>query len=107
MTTLRATASNKKYTLNAKGFLAVPSEWDKEFTETYAQKEGVTLTEEHWKIINYLRKYYSENGICPLLRRLTKDTGLTLRQIYDLFPDGPAQMACKWAGLPSATGCVM
>jgi dissimilatory sulfite reductase related protein len=88
------------------GFLQEPANWTEAIARAYAAKEGITeLTENHWKVINYLREYHRANGICPMVKRLVKDTGFTLKQIYDLFPEGPASSACKWAGMPKATGC--
>ena len=72
-----------------------------------ATSEGVTeLTENHWKVINYLRNYYTQFGIAPMIRKLCKETGFKLNEIYELFPSGPAKGACKLAGLPKPTGCV-
>jgi tRNA 2-thiouridine synthesizing protein E len=64
------------------------------------------LTDKHWKVINYLREYYLEFGIAPMIRKLCKKTEFSLKEIYDLFPSGPAKGACKVAGLPKPTGCV-
>ena len=49
---------------------------------------------------------YREFEIAPMIRKMCKETGLSLRQIYELFPSGPAKGACKVAGLPKPTGCV-
>lgn len=88
------------------GFIQDINQWNEEVAKAYAAKEGVNeLTENHWKVINYLRTYYLANGICPMIRRLVKESGFTLKQLYDLFPEGPANSACKWAGMPKATGC--
>ena len=62
------------------------------------------LTNNHWKVINYLREYYAENQIAPMIRMLCKDTGFSL-QIMNC-PAGPAKGACRIAGLPKPTGCV-
>lgn len=89
------------------GFLQDTNQWNEDIARAYALQEGVKeLTPDHWKALNYLRSYYFANGICPMARKLTSETGLTLKQLYDLFPEGPANSACKWAGLPKATGCV-
>jgi TusE/DsrC/DsvC family sulfur relay protein len=89
------------------GYMQETDEWNEDIARAYALKEGITeLTPDHWKALNYLRSYYLANGICPMIRRLTKETGFTLKQLYDLFPEGPANSACKWAGMPKATGCV-
>ncbi len=59
-----------------------------------------------WKVINYLRNYWKQFGIAPMIRKLCKETGFTLQEIYQMFPSGPAKGACKLAGLPKPTGCV-
>ena len=95
------------YEVDDKGFLQEPEVWNEDIARAYAALEDITeLTEDHWTIINYLRDYYLKNGICPMIRRLTKTTGFSLRQLYELFPEGPANSACKWAGIPKPTGCV-
>ena len=72
-----------------------------------AKTEGVDeLTETHWKLVNYLREYYLEYNMAPMIRKLCKQTNLSLKEVYDLFPSGPAKGACKVAGLPKPTGCV-
>lgn len=88
------------------GFMQQTDKWNEDIARAYAVNEGIDeLTENHWKVINYLRSYYFANGICPMIKRLVKDVGFTLKQLYDLFPQGPANSACKWAGIPKATGC--
>ena len=95
------------YEVDEKGFLQEPEKWNEDIARAYAALEGVyELTEDHWVAINYLRNYYLENGICPMIRRLVKVTGFKLHRLYELFPQGPANSACKWAGVPKPTGCV-
>lgn len=90
------------------GFIQDPSLWDEKMAAFLAEyAEGITeLTEDHWKLINYLNEYYHENGIAPMVRKLSKATGFKLKYVYELFPSGPAKGACKVAGLPKPTGCV-
>jgi tRNA 2-thiouridine synthesizing protein E len=93
--------------LDEDGFIQEPELWDEELAKELAKTEGVEeLTEDHWKVVNYLRNYYLEYGIAPMVRKLCKDTGYDLKTIYELFPSGPAKGACKIAGLPKPTGCV-
>jgi len=97
----------KSFEVDEDGFLQEPDKWDEEVAKALASQEGITdLTEEHWKVMNYLRNYFQENGIAPMVRKLTKETGVKLKDMYELFPQGPANSACKWAGLPKPTGCV-
>jgi tRNA 2-thiouridine synthesizing protein E len=89
------------------GFIADPAVWNEDVVRYLADIEGVgELTEKHWKVINYLRDYFKQFGIAPMIRKLCKETGFSLKEIYELFPSGPAKGACKLAGLPKPTGCV-
>jgi len=99
--------SGKKIQLDEDGFLADFNSWDEEVAKYLAEKEGIKeLTEDHWKIINYLRDYYKKYQVCPPIRQLVKETGYKLKEIYKLFPSGPAKGACRVAGAPKPTGCV-
>lgn len=89
------------------GFIQNPELWNEEVAKALAKQEGIEeLTEEHWKVVNYLRNYYLQFQIAPMIRKLCKETGFSLKKIYELFPSGPAKGACKVAGLPKPTGCV-
>jgi tRNA 2-thiouridine synthesizing protein E len=89
------------------GFIQDPAAWNEQLALAIAETEDVPeLTEDHWKVINYLRDYYAQFGIAPMIRKLCKETGFQLKYIYELFPSGPAKGACKIAGLPKPTGCV-
>ena len=89
------------------GFIQQPDLWDDEVAIALAKTEGVdALSDDHWKVVRYLRDYYIEYGVAPMIRKLCKSTGFKLKEIYDLFPSGPAKGACKVAGLPKPTGCV-
>jgi TusE/DsrC/DsvC family sulfur relay protein len=89
------------------GFMDDPSLWNEEVAKALATTEGVDiLTENHWKIVKYLREYYLKFDIAPMIRKLCKETGFSLKEIYELFPSGPAKGACKVAGLSKPTGCV-
>jgi len=97
----------RTYEVDEDGFLQEPERWNEGVAKDFASTEAVTeLTEGHWKIINYIRGYYLEFGIAPMIRKLCKETGYKLKEIYELFPSGPAKGACKLAGLPKPTGCV-
>jgi tRNA 2-thiouridine synthesizing protein E len=98
---------NVKIEVDEDGFIQEPNLWNEEVAKAMASTEGVNdLSEEHWKVMNYLRNYYLEFGVAPMIRKLCKETGFPLKKIYDLFPSGPAKGACKLAGLPKPTGCV-
>lgn len=96
-----------KIEVDEDGFMQEPEKWDEAIAKALATTEGVDdLTDEHWKVVNYLREYYLKFGIAPMIRKLCKETGFPLKKIYELFPSGPAKGACKVAGLAKPTGCV-
>jgi tRNA 2-thiouridine synthesizing protein E len=89
------------------GFMQEPEAWNKAVAAALATTEGVdALSDDHWKVVEYLRNYYTQFGVAPMIRKLCKETGYDLKRIYALFPSGPAKGACKVAGLPKPTGCV-
>lgn len=97
----------RTYEVDEDGFLQEPERWSDDVARDFAQTEAITdLQEPHWKVIRYIRDYYLKFGIAPMVRKLCKETGFKLNEIYQLFPSGPAKGACKLAGLPKPTGCV-
>lgn len=93
--------------LDEDGFLEDTELWNEDIAKALALTEDVEeLTEEHWKVINYLRDYFANFGVAPMVRKLCKETGVSNKDLYELFPSGPAKGACKIAGLLKPTGCV-
>ena len=89
------------------------SDWNEDVAKHLAETESVEMSESHWEVVNFLREYYEEYKIAPMIRILTKAIGKKLgkdkgntQYLYDLYPGGPAKQACKIAGLPKPTGCV-
>ena len=102
-----ADLGGKQLEIDEDGFIQEPDEWDEGVAKDLAKTEGVEeLTENHWKLVNYLREYYLEFNMAPMIRKLCKKTGFSLKEVYEMFPSGPAKGACKVAGLPKPTGCV-
>jgi TusE/DsrC/DsvC family sulfur relay protein len=96
-----------KVEVDEDGFIQDMGCWNEEIAKALASTEGVeNMTENHWKVVNYLRDYYQKFGIAPMIRKLCKETGFSLKEIYEMFPSGPAKGACKVAGLAKPTGCV-
>ncbi len=97
----------RQYEVDEDGFLQEPDRWNEGVAADFAKTEGIdNLTDAHWKVIKYIRDYYLQFGIAPMVRKLCKETGNKLNEVYQLFPSGPAKGACKLAGLPKPTGCV-
>jgi tRNA 2-thiouridine synthesizing protein E len=97
----------REFEVDGDGFLQQPEVWDEGVARLFAITDGTgELTEKHWAIIKYIRQYWLENDLAPMVRKVCQNTGLRLREIYELFPMGPAKGACKIAGLPKPDGCV-
>lgn len=91
---------------NADGYLEDPNLWTPELGEAIAKREGITLTERHWVVINYARNEWKTKGEAPTLRNITKNTDVDTKELYGLFPGGPGKLAAKVAGLHKPTGCI-
>jgi len=86
------------------GFLIDGEKWNKEIAEILAQKEAPQgLTEDHWRVVAFMREYYQTYGTVPPVRMLSRRTDLSLRSIKRLFPSGLTKGACKIAGIPRIT----
>lgn len=95
------------------GYLLDTQHWTREFAEQAATNAGLTLSPDHWQVIEFLRDYYTRYGLSPPMRVLVKalapllgEAKATSRRLYQLFPDGPAKQACKIAGLPKPESCI-
>ena len=88
------------------GFLVDPKSWTEDIGKAIAARVGIELTDAHWTVINFARKEFEANGESPTLRRITKQSGISTKEIYQLFPGGPAKVASMIAGLGKPTGCI-
>ena len=92
---------------NEEGFLLDPNDWTPEIAEAIAVEEGIdTLSDRHWEVINFARADQAETGESPTLRRISKQAGVTTKELFTLFPKGPAKKISKIAGLDKPKGCV-
>lgn len=89
------------------GHLKNIADWDENVAKELAKMEGIdNLTERHWLVINFMRKVFQEKGDAPSIRKLNKESGVSTKELYELFPQGPAKKAAKIAGLPKPKGCI-
>ena len=103
----KVTLGGKELEIDEDGFIQEPDKWNKAVAEDIAKtEEAYPMSDDHLKLVNYLRNYFLEFEIAPPVRMVIKQTGFDLKTIYNLFPGGPAKGACKVAGLPKPTGCV-
>ena len=89
------------------GFLANPNDWNQDIAEALAEEIGIApLTTDHWKVIEFSREDFASTGEAPTLRRITKEAGVATKQLYQLFPKGPAKKVALVSGLGKPTGCI-
>ena len=93
--------------VDEEGFLQKPEQWTREMGEEIARSAGIEkLSERHWQVIDFMRKTYLDTGSGPSMRALGKTSGVAIKELYELFPKGPAKLAAKIAGIPKPRGCV-
>ena len=89
------------------GFFTDPGQWTEEMAPEIAKAEGIDqLTDRHWQVIKLMRHEYGEKGTGPTVRILGKTSGVSIKELYQLFPKGPAKIAAKVAGIPKPRGCI-
>lgn len=88
------------------GYMTDPNAWTVEIAEAIAASEDITLTEAHWDVIEFCRLRGTETGSAPTLRQITKGSGVSTKELFALFPKGPAKKVAKISGLGKPEGCV-
>lgn len=92
--------------VDKEGFLVNPKSWTKEYAEEVAKGMNITLNEKQWEVINYMRGEYLTTGETPSVRKITKSGVVSMKEIYELFPGGPAKIPAKIGGIPKPKGCI-
>jgi dissimilatory sulfite reductase related protein len=96
-----------KVAMDAEGFMTDPAQWTPEIAAALAEEEGIALlSERHWLVINFVRAETAKTGEFPTLRGITKRSGVETKELYELFPKGPAKKIARVAGYPKPKGCI-
>lgn len=99
--------AGKTVEVDGEGFLVNPNDWTKEMAPILAKEEGIDqLTDQHWQVIDFSRADFAQKGEAPTLRRITKEGGVSTKELYQLFPKGPAKKVARISGLGKPTGCI-
>jgi TusE/DsrC/DsvC family sulfur relay protein len=102
-----ATYAGVTVDVNDEGFFERPEQWTREIAAEIARDEGIDeLTDRHWQVIDFMRGEFAEKGTGPTVRVLGKASGVSVKELYVLFPKGPAKMAAHIAGIPKPKGCI-
>ena len=101
------TIANITVQVNNEGFMTVPSEWTMDIAAELAKEEGLAeLTPAHWKVIDFCRQSAAGSGKAPTLRTITSGSGISTKEMFALFPKGPAKKVARISGLGKPEGCV-
>ena len=104
---MTAIIANRVLDADAEGFLQDPTQWNEEIAAAIAAEAGVgPLTDRHWMVIRFMRDTYLAAGAAPTIRTLGKASGVPVKELYALFPKGPAKLAAKIGGIPKPHGCI-
>ncbi len=102
-----ATIAGVDVDVDAEGFFTDPQQWTDDMAREMAREAGIPeLTERHWLVIRYMRAQYLEKGTAPTIRSLGKESGVAIKELYQLFPKGPAKLAARLGGIPKPRGCI-
>ena len=101
------TYAGTQVTVNDEGFFTDPAQWTEDMAPQIARQGGIAeLTDRHWQVIKFMRQEYQARGTGPTVRVLGKTSGVSIKELYQLFPQGPAKIAAKIAGIPKPRGCI-
>ncbi len=93
--------------VDAEGFLTNSEQWNEEIAAAIAEDNGIAeLTDRHWLVVRFMRDRYLKTGTAPSIRSLGKESGVPVKELYELFPKGPAKLAAKIGGIPKPKGCI-
>jgi tRNA 2-thiouridine synthesizing protein E len=93
--------------VNDDGFFTNPEQWTEAMAPELAMADGIeSLTDQHWTVIRFMRDEYFAKGTGPTVRVLGKTSGVSVKELYQLFPKGPAKIAARIAGIPKPRGCI-
>ena len=102
-----ATLDGVAVAMNDEGFFEDPNQWTEPMAVELAKQAGIDeLTDQHWQVIKFMRAEYFDKGTGPTVRVLGKTSGVSVKELYQLFPKGPAKLAAKIAGIPKPRGCI-
>ncbi len=93
--------------VDAEGFLTDPMQWNEGIARAIATENGIPeLTDRHWLVVRFMRERYLASGTAPSIRALGKESGVPVKELYELFPKGPAKLAARIGGIPKPKGCI-
>ena len=100
------TMNGREIHVNDEGFLTEYDEWDEDLAKVLAKNIDIDLTDEHWRVLRFLRDDFKSQGETATTRRVQTVGGIPTKEQFTLFPKKPAKKMAYSAGLPKPHGCV-
>jgi tRNA 2-thiouridine synthesizing protein E len=99
--------ADRSVDVDPEGFLTDSAQWNEAIAEEIARENGIPeLTPPHWQVVKFMRERFLTTGAAPTIRSLGKESGVPVKELYELFPKGPAKLAAKIGGIPKPRGCI-
>jgi tRNA 2-thiouridine synthesizing protein E len=99
--------ADTKVDVDAEGFMTDPDQWNEQIAREIARHNAIPeLTDRHWPVVRFMRERFLGTGVAPSIRSLGKESGVPIKELYQLFPKGPAKLAAKIGGIPKPKGCI-
>ena len=98
---------NAQVLRDSEGYLFDTDDWSKDFAAIVAEEEGITLDDQYWSVIDFIRGYFDEHQVAPDVRHVTRNIAVVHEHskkeakkiLFDMFPYGYVKQACKLAGM--------
>ena len=97
--------AGKNVNVNKEGFMTDLNQWDNNIAHEIAKEEGIELTDNHFKVLNYLQDQH-KNDVPLTIRKVGKSGVIDIKGFYALFPGGPLKKSSKIAGIPKPASCI-
>lgn len=99
------TYANVSVQCNDQGYLENLNEWTKEVGNAIAEEEGITMTDKHWEVVDFIQDQY-RNEVPLTIRKVGKSGVVSIKEFYQLFPDGPLKKSSRISGIPKPVSCI-
>lgn len=100
------TINGETFDVDDEGFLTHRAQWNRNIATGLALELGITLTEAHWRVLDFIEKDFKDKGVVPGMRRINQVGNIPTKELYALFPNGPIKKAAMISGHPKPTSCV-
>lgn len=102
---MNTSTNDSNISLDSEGYLTDLSQWTREVAERIASEEQIEMTDKHWEVISFLQECHN-NSVALSIRSVGKNSPVSIKEFYALFPGGPLKKASRIAGIPKPASCI-